>query len=65
MYLYGSRNRIHSSRKLAKTCKENLEAKWMMGGVEPDFRTISDFRKDNLDSMKKFSMNLIDGYREQ
>lgn len=25
----------------------------MMGGVEPDFRTISDFRKDNIDSLKK------------
>lgn len=23
-----------------------------MGGLEPDFRTISDFRKDNIDSMK-------------
>lgn len=53
LYLYGSRNGIHSSRKLAKTCKVNLEVKWMMGGVEPDFRTISDFRKDNIDSMKK------------
>lgn len=25
----------------------------MMGGAEPDFRTISDFRKDNINSMKK------------
>lgn len=25
----------------------------MLGGVEPDFRTISDFRKDNIDSLKK------------
>lgn len=24
-----------------------------MGGVEPDFRTISDFRKDNIDSLNK------------
>ena len=24
-----------------------------MGGVEPDFRTISDFRKDNIGSLKK------------
>ena len=31
----------------------NLEVKWMMGGAEPDFRTISDFRKDNIDSLKK------------
>ena len=25
----------------------------MLGGVEPDFRTISDFRKDNIDSLKE------------
>ena len=28
-----------------KVVKVNLEVKWMMGGAEPDFRTISDFRK--------------------
>lgn len=53
LYIYGSRNGIRSSRKLAKSCKVNLEVKWMMGGVEPDFRTISDFRKDNIDSLKE------------
>ncbi len=46
LYIYGSRKGIRSSRKLSESCKVNLEVKWMMGGVEPDFRTISDFRKD-------------------
>lgn len=53
LYIYGSDTGIKSSRKLAKSCKVNLEVKWMTGGVEPDFRTISDFRKDNIDSLKK------------
>ena len=53
LYLYGSDNGIKSSRKLAKSCKVNVEVRWMMGGVEPDFRTISDFRKDNIKSIKK------------
>lgn len=52
LYIYGSENGIKSSRKLAKSCKVNIEVRWLMGGVEPDFRTISDFRKDNIDSMK-------------
>lgn len=52
LYIYGNRKGICSSRKLAETCKVNLEVKWMLGGVEPDFRTISDFRKDNIDSLK-------------
>ena len=53
LYIYGSRKGIRSSRKLAESCKVNLEVKWMLGGVEPDFRTISDFRKDNIDSLKE------------
>lgn len=53
LYIYGNRKGIRSSRKLADACKVNLEVKWMTGGVEPDFRTISDFRKDNIDSMKE------------
>ena len=53
LYVYGSENGIKSSRKLAKSCRVNVEVRWMLGGVEPDFRTIADFRKDNVDSLKK------------
>ena len=53
LYIYGSRKGIRSSRKLAESCKVNLEVKWMTGGVAPDFRTIADFRKNNIDSLKE------------
>jgi len=53
LYLYGYRNNIRSSRKLAKACEVNIEAKWLMEGLTPDFRVISDFRKDNIGCMKK------------
>lgn len=53
LYLYGNQKSIRSSRKLAEACKINVETKWLMEGLEPDFRTISDFRKDNIDCMKK------------
>lgn len=53
VYIYGSDNGIKSSRRLAKSCKVNVEVKWMTGGIEPDYRTIADFRKDNIDSLKK------------
>lgn len=53
LYIYGSDNGIKSSRKLAKSCKVNVEVKWMLGGVEPDFRTIAEFRKINIRSLKK------------
>lgn len=53
LYIYGNRKGIRPSRKLAESCKVNLEVKWMIGGAEADFRTISDFRKDNIDSLKE------------
>lgn len=53
LYLYGYRRGIRSSRKLEAACKTNLEVIWLMDGLQPDFRTISDFRKDNIACMKK------------
>ena len=53
LYIYGCINDIRSSRKLAKSCRTNIEVKWMIGGVEPDHRTIADFRKDNTALLKK------------
>ncbi|XBX05695.1 transposase [Enterocloster clostridioformis] len=53
LYIYGNRKGIRSSRKLAESCKVNPEVKWIMCGAEPDFRTVSDFRKDNIDSLKE------------
>lgn len=52
LFIYGYRKTIRSSRKLEDSCKVNIEVKWLMGGLEPDFRTISDFRKDNVNNLK-------------
>ena len=53
LFMYGYRNTIRSSRRLAYACETNIEVMWMLGGLTPDFRTISDFRKDNIDCLKK------------
>src|SRR5262245_52225505 len=47
LYLYGYLNRIRSSRRLEAEAKRNLELIWLMRGLQPDFKTIADFRKDN------------------
>lgn len=52
LYLYGYRKNIRTSRKLASACTVNIEVMWMLGGLKPDFRTVSDFRKDNIDRLK-------------
>lgn len=53
LYIYGHRNGIRSSRKLQKECHVNIEVKWLTWSLEPDFRTISDFRKDHHAILKK------------
>ena len=52
LYIYGYFNRIRSSRKLMVECSRNIEVMWLMGKLQPDFRTIADFRKDNHKSLK-------------
>ena len=53
LYIYGNEKGIKSSRKLADSCRTNVEVMWMIGGVRPDYRTIADFRKNNITSLKK------------
>lgn len=52
LYLYGYLNRIRSSRRLEAEAKRNLELIWLLRSVQPDFKTIADFRKDNRDCFK-------------
>ena len=49
LYIYGYLNQARSSRRLEKECHRNLELLWLMKRLAPDFKTISDFRKDNSD----------------
>lgn len=47
LYLYGYLNRINSSRRLEAECYRNIEVMWLLHNEHPDFKTISNFRKDN------------------
>ena len=50
--LYGYFYGVRSSRRLARECKCNVELMWLTGKLTPDFRTLSDFRKDNIQCME-------------
>ena len=52
LYVYGYFYGIRSSRKLERECKVNIQVMWLLGKLQPDFRTISDFRKLNIDPIK-------------
>ncbi len=53
LYLYGYLNRVRSSRMLERETKVNLEVMWLLGKLRPDFKTIADFRRDNLKAIKQ------------
>src|SRR6201746_15623 len=46
IYIYGYLNRIPSSRRLERECQRNVELMWLTGRLAPDFKTISDFRRE-------------------
>lgn len=52
LYIYGYLNSIRSSRKLEIETQRNVELMWLMKKLTPDFKTIADFRKDNIQSIK-------------
>src|SRR5438876_6772863 len=53
LYVYGYLNRIRSSRSLEREAGRNLELMWLIARLQPDFKTIADFRKDNLKAIKQ------------
>ena len=55
LYLYGYLHRIRSSRLLEAECHRNVEVIWLLGKLAPDFKTIADFRKDNLRPLQAVS----------
>jgi len=38
LYIFGYINRVHSSRRLARECRRNLEAIWLVEGLAPGYR---------------------------
>lgn len=53
LYIYGYYNGVRSSRKLERECNKNIEVMWLLDNLEPDDKTISNFRKDNRESLIK------------
>ena len=52
LLVMGVLDRIRSSRRLARNARENVVYIYLSEKLNPDFRTISDFRKDNPNLVK-------------
>ena len=61
LLVMGVLDRIRSSRNVARNARENIVYMYLAEKLTPDFRTISDFRKNNPDLIKvafKHTVNL-------
>lgn len=53
LLIYGMSYGWRSSRKLERALYHNVSFMWLMGGMKPDHKTISEFRRNNKKTLKK------------
>jgi transposase len=59
LLLYAYSVGVFSSRKIALACERNLAFMAIVGEDRPDFRTISDFRKQHLEVFKEVFVQVV------
>ncbi len=64
LYIYGYLNRIRSSRRLEAETHRNLEVIWLLRRLQPDFKTIADFRRDNRGAFREVFRDFVRLCRE-
>lgn len=53
LLVYGYSYGVRSSRKLERECHNNISFIWLTGGLKPDHKTISEFRRGNKEALSK------------
>ena len=64
LLLYGYCRGVYSSRKIAGSCETDVAFRVLSGGQFPDFRTVSDFRKDHLAAFEGLFLEVLGLCRE-
>ncbi len=59
MLLYGYCMGVASSRRIAQRLHEDIAFRVLAANNTPDFRTISDFRKDNVDALSGLFVQVL------
>lgn len=59
LYVYGYENGIRSSRKIEKETLRNVEVMWLINNLQPDYKTISEFRRLNLRPLQKLFREFV------
>ena len=59
LYLYGYQNKIRSSRTLGAATRINIEVIWLCQDARPSYKTIANFRKNNLAGLKNVNRTFV------
>src|SRR4030066_2260960 len=65
LLVMGVLDRVRSSRRLARNARENVVFMYLSEKLAPDFRTISDFRKDNPELVKEVFKHTVSFAKEE
>jgi len=59
LLFYGYAIGIRSGRKIAAACESDVAFMYLSSMYKPDFRTINDFRKDNIELVEQLFVEII------
>lgn len=59
LYLYGYLQQVRSSRRLEAECRRNVELMWLLSRLQPDHKSIAEFRRLHRESVTKAGAELV------
>jgi transposase len=59
LYLYGYLQQVRSSRRLEAECRRNVELMWLVERLEPDHKSIAEFRRVHRDAVTEAGAELV------
>jgi transposase len=59
LYLYGYLQQVRSSRRLEAECQRNVEVMWLLGRLQPDYKSIAEFRRMHSQAVSAAGTELV------
>ena len=59
LYLYGYLQQVRSSRRLEAECRRNVEVMWLLGRLQPDYKSIAEFRRMHSQAVTAAGAELV------
>jgi transposase len=60
LFIYGYMKRVPSTRALERESQVNIEVKWLIRDLAPDFKTIARFRAENSEAIERVFQRLVE-----